>query len=466
MGERPCFFPILSRVRLTLSAPQTLKTFADTVRASLGKLQPKERSLLFVQRLDHGMRLSELLGCDFYRGSTDKSLNDTERANMMHRWRAGTHAIMVATDAFGPGNDYPWVKKVWIFGSPKGIVDMLQMAGRGGRNGTDAEVQVVSVPGIFPSANQETAMHLGGFELKAILSKRNTKCWRESFTSFLDGDGRKCLNSNVNILCPSCSLNRTPYPSSWHHQYLDGQSFRVPPKLPSPRLIPPPEQPSPRAGQRRPRAMSGTVSTALQAPGSTAPPADHNPFLEGTVTAQARRSARQSKVAPLIDRAQSAIQLLSGHCAFCRFYRPSLPLVPHHTILECTSFRVFIRPLTLPRCTLAPYTTWVKALRYPEGSGLCYFCHIPYFNDRLHKASAQGQKGCVPAHKDMVAPVVYWAYFTPAVRDQMQHKFGQVWATDKELAQWLTRKDHGPDSFTNMMLAFLWLVEDVLPPVV
>ena len=46
---------------------------------------------------------------------------------MVTRWISGVHNIMVATDAFGPGNDYPHVQQVFFIASPRGIVDFLSL---------------------------------------------------------------------------------------------------------------------------------------------------------------------------------------------------------------------------------------------------------------------------------------------------------------------------------------------------
>ena len=71
---------------------------------------------------------------------------------------------MVATDAFGPGNDYPHVRDVFLVGSPRGVVDFLQMAGRGGRDGGAASVVVFPL-GDLPSIPSAVDKHIGRAEL-------------------------------------------------------------------------------------------------------------------------------------------------------------------------------------------------------------------------------------------------------------------------------------------------------------
>ena len=53
---------------------------------------------------------------------------------MATKWFAGKHQVMVTTDTFGPRNGYPHVKDVYLVGSPCGVVNFLQMAGRGGHD--------------------------------------------------------------------------------------------------------------------------------------------------------------------------------------------------------------------------------------------------------------------------------------------------------------------------------------------
>ena len=121
---------------------------------------------------------------------------------------------MVATDAFGPGNDYPHVRDVFLVGSPRGVVDFLQMAGRGGRDGGAASVVVFPL-GDLPSIPSAVDKHIGRAELEPLLNGRVVRCWRQVFSKFLDGvDPGSCISSPYNWLCPPC---RKQQPSTYNY---------------------------------------------------------------------------------------------------------------------------------------------------------------------------------------------------------------------------------------------------------
>ncbi|KAI1781626.1 P-loop containing nucleoside triphosphate hydrolase protein, partial [Ganoderma leucocontextum] len=175
----------------TTALPSIIKFIQNKLKAFTKR--PLCRALVFVQRIDHGHRVAGALSCDFYRGSTDKELNDQEREAMVNRWLNGQHNIMVATDAFGPGNDYPHVQQVFFVASPRGIVDFLQMAGRAGRNGQVASIYTFLLADTTPFfSHTAIAAHLGASELAPLLKKPLFRCWRSVFCQFLDGVAQPC----------------------------------------------------------------------------------------------------------------------------------------------------------------------------------------------------------------------------------------------------------------------------------
>jgi Superfamily II DNA helicase len=82
--------------------------------------QPKDRALVFVPYLDQGERIAEALGCEFYSG--DKKLSDKDRERIRDNWFSGHHNVMVATAAFGAGNDCQSVRVIVHAGTPQEIV--------------------------------------------------------------------------------------------------------------------------------------------------------------------------------------------------------------------------------------------------------------------------------------------------------------------------------------------------------
>ena len=137
-------------------------------------LLPDARALLFVQRIEQGHTLAKAIGCKFYRGKKDTSLTDADQDNNAKRWYSGAHKIMVVTDAFRPGNNYPHVRTVWLVGPSKGVVDLVQMAGCAGRDRRVAHIRVWFIESLMRSASSP---HIGFPELITLMKKPESHCW-------------------------------------------------------------------------------------------------------------------------------------------------------------------------------------------------------------------------------------------------------------------------------------------------
>ena len=78
--------------------------------------------------------ISNKISCGIYHGG----MNSTERSNMLSAWLTEKIKVMVATNAFGMGIDKPNVRYVLHFEIPNSIEAYFQEAGRGGRDGKEA----------------------------------------------------------------------------------------------------------------------------------------------------------------------------------------------------------------------------------------------------------------------------------------------------------------------------------------
>jgi Superfamily II DNA helicase len=90
-------------------------------KAIIRKHQPTfqacDQGLIFVPYLDQGQRIAKELQCQFYSG--DKNVSDAERQTMSDNWFSGRYPIMVATAAFGAGNDCQHVHVFVMAGTPQ-----------------------------------------------------------------------------------------------------------------------------------------------------------------------------------------------------------------------------------------------------------------------------------------------------------------------------------------------------------
>ena len=71
------------------------------------------------------------------------STHDKLRA--LENWKKGEVDVMVSTSAFGLGIDRRDVEAVVKIGVPKSLEDMVQMFGRGGRDGRNSQGMLINL---------------------------------------------------------------------------------------------------------------------------------------------------------------------------------------------------------------------------------------------------------------------------------------------------------------------------------
>ncbi|RPD52092.1 P-loop containing nucleoside triphosphate hydrolase protein [Lentinus tigrinus ALCF2SS1-6] len=447
---------------------ETLDLISLEVRTTLNIVSknPVNRVLVFVQTVANGLVVAERLECEFYRGSSDKSLTNQDRENIAQRWYDGTYKVMVATDAFGPGNDYPSVRYVFVVGAPRGIVDFLQMAGRGGRDGARAEVQLYHFKSErFNKPLDGQTDHLGQQDFTLVLNNPRGRCWREIFTKFLDGSGHKCQDSRYNWPCPACPQ---VIPGPWQ-QVAGGKMRMIVPPLPPAPLLPGNPVLSPQIATRRPRAISTVFALDPKTPSTTsapsAPPAAAgSAFVQPYITARELHQVRMEKYGPLVARVKAAMELFAGTCPLCLVSHPRGPRQAVHMsgVLGCPVMSSLLEKTALGYGrTYKTYLDWMKqCIHYGRGGcSVCFRCHIPFFHDMLHQAQeGQGNFRCEESHRDVVGSVVYWGFLNRDERMAAEEYFGQTWADDIALGRWLVKTERG-EEYTNMIRMFLFIVD-------
>ena len=88
-----------------------------------------------VPRLAIALCRSGLKSCAYH----GKNMSTHDKLRALENWKNGEVEVMVSTSAFGLGIDRGDVEAVVKIGVPKSIEDMVQMFGRGGRDGRNAQ---------------------------------------------------------------------------------------------------------------------------------------------------------------------------------------------------------------------------------------------------------------------------------------------------------------------------------------
>ncbi|KAK0520596.1 hypothetical protein OC835_007158, partial [Tilletia horrida] len=117
---------------------------------------------------------------------------------------AGETHIIVGTTALGAGVHRNDVRCVLISGLPFGMVELIQQAGRAGRDGGTAEVHVVVTDDEVERTTQQAAasMEFADICLSRFLSGR--ECRRSAIGLFFDDEARSCFELPGAQFCDSC----------------------------------------------------------------------------------------------------------------------------------------------------------------------------------------------------------------------------------------------------------------------
>ncbi len=174
---------------------------------------------------------------------------------------------------------------------------------------------------------------------------------------------------------------------------------------------------------------------------------------------------RAARLGPLVAQVKAALDLFGGLCPLCRVSNPQRQPQRAHVngVLGCPILAE-LEALTVQHGRRMPvsYLDWMKKeviYTQKNGCAVCYRCHIPYLHDMLHRAQqGRGNFNCEPQYQDVVASVVFWAFFTRLERIAAEAHFGHTWVDDARYALWLVRTERG-ESYTNMMRMFLFVVD-------
>jgi Helicase conserved C-terminal domain len=147
------------------------------------QLRGTERGLVFVPTMEIGEELSVQLEAPFI---SSRMKEEQERALCIRDWEDGqTGGLLVGTSSLIQGVHYDKVKFVVFAGAPHGMIDLVQGAGRAGRDGEPAWILVVDMKGTSKEKEVEKNDPQCYSELKEWL--RGGKCLRMGISSTMDG---------------------------------------------------------------------------------------------------------------------------------------------------------------------------------------------------------------------------------------------------------------------------------------
>jgi hypothetical protein len=177
-------------------------------------------------------------------------------------------------------------------------------------------------------------------------------------------------------------------------------------------------------------------------------------FVDAAKQSKKRKISRSVADTSYIDAFQDALSIYSKACAFClMFNRDSL----YHSILRCNTLQSDIEGYST-----GTFLDWKGSVRYNSKlhSKICFFCHIPQCDDKLHDTFKHNASSC--CYPDVVSPVAFAIFCKPDLKLEAQNRFEMEWPTLGSYAKWLCGppiKGHK----TNMTAIFLWYSNVYLP---
>lgn len=178
------------------------KRSIDFVKVSTRHLEgSRRRGIIFVRSKAIGEEIKAHLppGVDFVTGEVT---DDKARESMIQKWMSGrSGGWIIGTTCLIQGLDYPDVHLVVFAGSPWGLIDFVQGAGRGGRSGAMSRIVVIHAG----EARRATVEQDLGCANEMVAWVENTsECRRLGISRCMDGGTMTCQSLEGAIYCDIC----------------------------------------------------------------------------------------------------------------------------------------------------------------------------------------------------------------------------------------------------------------------
>lgn len=477
-----------------------------------------QRALIYVPYIALGIQLAHRLSCDFYNGHETTSAQ--ERRQMYDTWINGTNNVMVATHAFGAGNDYDQVSLIIHAGTPFEMINYIQEVGRAGRDGLPAKCHLLPRPRAEPVEPLHSIDHTGVVAMYHMIFTSDL-CIRFLITMFTDGEGVLCSQLSENQLCSRCLPVTSAYPTSLpsgkrksppsdHSHPQSSLSLDLP--LPPSSGFRPPSRPTPTqpntpksslaasspipvhtatvSSQRPPTPSSHSnnsfsssssngfrpspsLSIISQALPSSFPSPSHlpsaSPIASFSSTAQ-RPLSRSSNVFEV--QADSSkrrrIEELAQNSDYATQIKDAFVQIGN----DCTCCLVLDQPPqfhlandcpSLPDgfASMRVWRSTIKFLHRVHGS-TCWVCHFPVSVPGSSHPPVSSSPATCP-YQDRIPPLLWTLFFHPEKRSALEAFFAIQLPTPQAFSIWLSAQPI-PGHRNNSMAVFLWFIENYVSP--
>ncbi|KAK0543183.1 hypothetical protein OC846_006508 [Tilletia horrida] len=378
----------------------------------LAKLAQKrhEPTIIFARERGQAALLARLLGCEAYHSVRDGDPNSDELRKQMDTaladFIAGRTDLICGTSALGAGLHRIDVRRGILAGIPYSLLDAVQAAGRCGRDGKRAEVEVVVSGYEVEKARNKAAAEAYDADLASLLSFLGSDrvCRRAPIGRLFDGQATSCFEMRDAQLCDVCVDIRLdidpgpvkakvpPNPAQAPMSSSSIEDFVSSPVLPP---APPPSHAPISAApvsaptgtkrkhdaglgdghpirsapaERARRVASGPSAAPVRRPSGSSTVVNENSSVNGgeggSNTALAARNARVTMLSDtLLERALDFIMAHREHCGYCLLHGRHHD---NHTYRSCPdpAMRIW-------------RSAWLRDWFHPAKHTSCYWCGFP-----------------------------------------------------------------------------------------
>lgn len=420
---------------------------------------PPVRGIIFVRTILEAETLPS--DCPFPVNKYHSRMSDEEKDLQLHGWLSeGSPAKwIIATTALLHGVDYPRVDAVIFVGSPYGLYDFVQGAGRAGRSGQDSLIVVIHpTPLLKPSYRNKHVCEEGMYA-----TMETSGCRRTPISLAMDGLRTSCAELPGSSLCDACEgrldllitqaiegslmapattqLDDDPHPPPLNN-------VNNPPPLKTIIRIPSLNDPA------HPPPLNNVVRRPPPPPPSTS--------LLGGKTAQVNYKLR-------LEHARRVKDLISRFpgCFSCRIN--SSRHGPCHESCGGSGMSACSKDPHLPfSCTSLPYKSgwidWKKAFVYPTDTRRCYFCGLPdgILTTGLHKTELPPPVKC--RYADAAMTVAWHVLNTSDLMEAVKMELGFVPEGNlaRSFGKWLMEYNSKSEDI-RLLVVFSWFCERYFP---
>ena len=447
---------------------------------------PSARGIVFVKSMRDLESFKHSAGfplCSYY-GRMPEDEKEQQLCTWLSDSSGSTPKWIIATTALLHGVDYPRVNAVIFLGSPYGLYDFVQGAGRAGRSGQKSLIAIIHTSGFQMRSGDNRYGCQEGVE-KMLTSPT---CRRATISEFMDGHTTTCATLSGSELCDICSgclhpivqqaINAKPISTSAPvdtSMLVDNfmsveASVAISTSLPvevSRHVDTPTPAKNPETCHGNPDHDSPpvtTVPTHSLALRTRSPPTTSPTALFSGKAAQASYKSRLEHARYTKD----LISKLSG-CFACRISSPKHDAC-HQRCGKSGVTSCSVSPHLPFLCTNLPHKTgWIefrKALPWKKLGYRCYFCGLPgsVITTGEHLSNVPNGKKCLYCDSAFAAAwhVLKTPHLLEGVRRDLGFNPNPNTELERSFSEWLV--DYGSATEDIRLLAvFCWLCRQLYP---